>query len=94
MPRFSVDTLAARLCGAARRQNATPKPPAGRDHWQPNDSRSFTLNLGGALVRAQLDQIDGEPLGTTLRISGLNPDAAEAVLRLLATRNEPNGREP
>lgn len=79
-----VDQLETRLRIAAGLQ------PISSDRMD-HDSRSF-LTVLGCSVRVQLDHIDGRPVGgVTVRLGSMAPDAAEALLRFLSTRNEPNG---
>jgi len=81
---FEVDKLAARLRCAARQPQAIPPR-------HPNDSRSFSAHIGGAVALVQIDHIDGKPTASVqISVRHLNSDAAEALLRFLASRNAPN----
>lgn len=79
-----IDDLETRLRSAAGLQKVT-------EDRSPQESRSFLVLLGCS-ARVQLDHIDGRPIGgITVTLRGMTADAAEALLRFLATRNEPNG---
>lgn len=54
------------------------------------ESRSF-IARPGCSARVQIDHIGGQLAGgISIGLRSLTPDAAEAVLRFLAARNEPN----
>lgn len=78
-----VDAIEARLRRAAGLSPKIEDRAISRD-------RGFLAGLGcGARVR--IDHIDGKQVGSIgLTLRRLTPDAAEAVLNFLRTRNEPN----
>ncbi|QBX38639.1 hypothetical protein E4M02_10990 [Brevundimonas sp. S30B] len=83
MSRFPVDELEDRLRQAAG-------IPAFVGQRPDEDSRSFYARPDVS-ARVQIDHIDGRPVGgVAISLRGLTPDAAEAVLRFLSSRNERN----
>lgn len=81
----NVDQIEHRLRRAAGLRPSSD-PQISRD-------RGFLAGLGcGARVR--IDHIDGRQVGSVgLNLPRLSPEAAEAILNFLRTRNEPNGIE-
>ena len=81
---IEIDTLETRL------RAASGLPPVD-DCWRHiSEERSFIAGLG-CYTRVQLDHIDGKPVGgISISLRYLSVDAAEAIIRFLAQRNEPN----
>lgn len=80
-----ADALDTKLRAAARQPECTW-------HRTPDAARGFAAFIGGASARVQIDHIDGQLCGgLTVTLRHLTPEAAEAVLHFLSTRNQPNG---
>lgn len=74
------------------RLRAAAKVGPGATRLNPEDGGSFVALINGCSARVQLDCLAGVSVGgVTISLRHLSHETAEAVLRFLAQRNEPNG---